>query len=75
MTDLKRRKLLFKAKTQPANSSNGQRGDERHNKEVDGWMHSRYYKIVDLVEEYLRTKEKKEKKLNGRGRVRAGSRK
>jgi hypothetical protein len=36
MADLKRIKLLFKVKTQPANSSSGQRGDERHNMEVDG---------------------------------------
>jgi hypothetical protein len=38
--DLKRIKLLFKAKTQPTNNSTGQGGDERHNIEVDGWMHS-----------------------------------
>jgi len=31
MTDLWRRKLLFKIKTQPGNSSNGHGGDERHN--------------------------------------------
>jgi hypothetical protein len=76
--DLWRRKLLFKTKTktktktQPANSSSGHRGYEWHNTEVDGQMHSRDAKIVDLVGEYLQTKEKNH---NGRGRVGVGSRK
>jgi hypothetical protein len=51
-------KLLFKAKTQLANNSNGHEGDERHNTEVDGRMYSGYTKIADLVGEYLQTKEK-----------------
>jgi hypothetical protein len=39
--DLKRIKLLFKAKTQPANSSSSSRGrNEQHIMEVNGWMHS-----------------------------------
>jgi hypothetical protein len=47
--DLKRRKLLFKAKTQPANSNSSQRGDEWQNIEIDGRMYSRNVKINDLV--------------------------
>jgi hypothetical protein len=47
--DLKRRKLLFKIKTQPTNSGSGQGGDERHNTKVDGRMHSGDAKIADLV--------------------------
>jgi len=54
--DLKRRKLLFKVKTQLTNSSSGQRGDERYNTEIDGWMHSGDAEIVDLVGKYLQTK-------------------
>jgi hypothetical protein len=34
-TNLKKRKLLFKEKSQLANN-NGQGGDERHNTKVDG---------------------------------------
>jgi hypothetical protein len=63
--NLKRRKLLFKVKTQPTNNSSAQRGDERHNTEVDGWMHNREIKVADLIEEYLQIKEKNQ---NGRGR-------
>jgi hypothetical protein len=63
--NLKRIKLLFKAKTQPANNSSAQRGDERHNTEVDGRMYSREIKVADLIEEYLQTKEKNQ---NERGR-------
>jgi hypothetical protein len=33
--DLKSIKLLFKAKTQPANSNSSQRGDEQHITEID----------------------------------------
>jgi hypothetical protein len=56
--DLKRIKLLFKAKTQPENSNSSQGGDERHNTEVDRQMHSKDTKIADLEGEYLKTKEK-----------------
>jgi hypothetical protein len=58
--DLKKRKLLFKAKTQPwnSNSNSGQIRDEWHNTEVDEQMHSRDAKIVDLTDEHLQTKEK-----------------
>jgi hypothetical protein len=41
MIDLKRRKLLFKAKTQLTNSSSGERGDERHNTDMDGYIAER----------------------------------
>jgi hypothetical protein len=58
MADLVRRKLLFKVKTQLANSSSGQGGDERHSAEVNRQMHSEEIKIVDIVEEHLQTKEK-----------------
>jgi hypothetical protein len=47
--DLWRRKLLFKAKTQPGNSSSGHGKDERHNTEVDRRIHSGEAKIADLV--------------------------
>jgi len=47
--DLKRKTFLFKAKVYPANNSSGHEGDERHNTEVDGLMHSRVTKIADLV--------------------------
>jgi hypothetical protein len=67
MTDLKRIKLLFKAKTQPANNINGQRGDERHNTKVDGQMHSINTKITDLVGEHLQTKEKTRMRWNMSG--------
>jgi hypothetical protein len=40
MADLKRRKFLFKAKTQPTKSNSGQRGDEWHNTKVDVRMYS-----------------------------------
>jgi len=53
MADIKRIKLLFKAKTQPINSSSDQERDERHNAEVDGRVHSGVAKIADLVEKYL----------------------
>jgi hypothetical protein len=56
--DLQIRKLLFKAKTQPANNKSGQGGDERHITEVDGRMHSGDAKNSDLVEKHLKTKEK-----------------
>jgi hypothetical protein len=56
--DLKRIKFLFKVKTQPGNSSNGQEGDERHNTEVERQMHRENTKIVDLEGEHLKTKEK-----------------
>jgi hypothetical protein len=39
--DLKKIKLLFKAKIQPTNNISGQGGDERHNMDVDGHMHSK----------------------------------
>jgi hypothetical protein len=48
-----RRKLLFKAKTQLANSSSSHKGDKQHNTKVDGWMHNREANIVDMVEEHL----------------------
>jgi hypothetical protein len=72
MVDLKRRKLLFKAKTQPTNNNSGHRGDEWHNTDVDGRMHSGDAKIADFIGKHLQTKEKNQ---NGRGRVGAGSRK
>jgi hypothetical protein len=72
--DLKRIKLLFKAKIQAAITSNGQGGDERHSIEVDRRMHSGEAKIADLVGE-KRTPTNKIKNQNGRGRVRAESRK
>jgi hypothetical protein len=46
--DIKRRKLLFKLKTQPANSNNGQKRNE-HSTEVDGCMQSIEDKIDNLV--------------------------
>jgi hypothetical protein len=58
---LKRKKLLFKAKIQPANSSSGQGGDERHSTKVDERMYSREMKIADLVREHLQTKKKTRK--------------
>jgi len=56
---LKRRKLLIKVKTQSANNSSGQEGDDRHTTEVDGRMHSGEAKIADLIREHLQIKEKK----------------
>jgi hypothetical protein len=56
MADLWRRKLLFKAKTQPANNSSGHGGYERHNTEVGGWMHSGETKIADMIGEHLQKK-------------------
>jgi hypothetical protein len=38
--DLKKIKLIFKAKTQPANSSSDQGGDECHSAEIDKRMHN-----------------------------------
>jgi hypothetical protein len=55
---LKRRKLLFKIKTQPANNSSGQEGDDQHSTKVDGRMHNGEAKIADLVGEHLQIKEK-----------------
>jgi hypothetical protein len=72
MADLKRRKLLFKIKTQAVNNSSGQWGDERHNTKVDGRMHSGDAKIVNLVGEHLQTKVNNQ---NGKGMVGIGSRK
>jgi hypothetical protein len=65
--DLWRRKLSFKAKTQPGKSINNHREDERHNTEVNGRMHSGEAKIADLVREHLQIK-KKIKKKKGEGR-------
>jgi hypothetical protein len=65
--NLWKRKLLFKGKTQPANSSSDHGGDERHNTEVNGRMHSGDAKIADLVGEHLQTKEKKKPKNRGGG--------
>jgi hypothetical protein len=56
--DVKRIKLLFKTKTQPANSSSGQRGDEWHNTEVCERMHNEEVKIANLIGEHLQPKEK-----------------
>lgn len=56
--DQKRRKLLFRVKTQLANSSSGQGGDKWHITEVYGRMHSGDAKIANLVGEYLQPKEK-----------------
>jgi hypothetical protein len=58
MVDLKRRKFLFKVKTQPVNSSSGLGEDEQHNTEVDRRMHSRKAKIAYLVGKLLQIKEK-----------------
>jgi hypothetical protein len=72
MTNLKRKKkkeLLFKTKTQPANSNNDQGGDERHNIEVNRRMHSGDAKIADLVRKHLQSKEKTR---IGRERVKEG---
>jgi hypothetical protein len=71
MTDLKRRKLLFKAKTQPANSSNGHEVDERHNIEVDGQMLSGEAQLLIWSENTYKQK----KNQNRRNRVGARSRK
>jgi hypothetical protein len=54
--DLWRRKLLFKAKIQPANSNSSHGGDKRHNTEEDGRMHCEDVKIDDLIGEHLQTK-------------------
>jgi hypothetical protein len=56
-TDLKRRKLLFKIKTQPTNRSSDQGRDEWHNTEVDERMHSGEAKNADLVGEHIQAKE------------------
>jgi hypothetical protein len=56
MADLRRRKLLFKAKTQPTNNNSGHGGDERHNTKVDGHMHSKEAKIIDLVKNTCKQK-------------------
>jgi hypothetical protein len=70
--NLKRKKLLFKVKTQPTNSSSSQGEDERHNTNVNGWIHNGEAKITDLIREHLQTKKKNQ---NERGRVGEGSRK
>jgi hypothetical protein len=49
MADLWRKKSLFKAKTQPSNTSNGHGGDERHKTVVDGRMNSREVKIISQL--------------------------
>jgi hypothetical protein len=63
--DIKRRKLLFKLKTQPANSNNGQKRNE-HSTEVDGCMHSREAEIANLVGEHLQKKKKKKWEVEGK---------
>jgi hypothetical protein len=45
----RKKKLLFKAKTQPTNSSSSQGGDERHNTDINGWIHNGDAKITDLI--------------------------
>jgi len=71
MADLRRIKLLFKTKTQIANSNNNEEGDERHMTKV--WIDAFIaIKIVDLVGELVQIKEKNQ---NERGRLGAGSRK
>jgi hypothetical protein len=72
MADLKRRKLLFKAKTQSTNSSSGYGGDERHSTEGDGRMHSKKAKITNLFRQHLQ--KKKKKKLEWEGECRVGVR-
>jgi len=62
MTDLKRRKLLFKVKTQPVNNSSNQRGDERHSTYVNERMHSKDAKIADLVGKHKKKKKNKLKR-------------
>jgi hypothetical protein len=54
MAELKKIKLLFKAKN--TTSSSGYRGNKRHITDVDGQMHSGYAKIVDLIGEHIQTK-------------------
>jgi hypothetical protein len=56
--NLWRRKLLFKAKTQPANNSSGHERYERHNTQVNGRMYNGEAKITNLIEKHLQTKEK-----------------
>jgi hypothetical protein len=63
--NLKKKKLLFKAKTQLANSSSSQGGDEQHNKEVNGRMHSGEAEIADLVGDHQQTKEKTKMGVGG----------
>jgi hypothetical protein len=71
MAYLNGRKLLFKAKTQSANSNDGYEGYERHDTEVDGrQMHNEEAKNVDLVREHLQIKKKNQ---NVSEKVRAGS--
>jgi hypothetical protein len=53
-TDRKKRKLIFKVKTQATNSISGQGGYERHNTEVDERMHSEETKITYLIGEHLK---------------------
>jgi hypothetical protein len=53
-TNLKRKKLLFKAKTQLTNSCSGHGRDERHSTKVDGLMHSREAKIADMDGEHYK---------------------
>jgi hypothetical protein len=66
MTDMKRIKLLFKIKTQQANSSSSQGGDERHNKWVDGQMHSEEAKLLIWSENTYKQKKKSEWEREGR---------
>jgi hypothetical protein len=58
MANLWRKKLLFKAKTQPANNSSDHRGYECHNTEVEGRMHSGDAKIADLAGKHAPTNKK-----------------
>jgi hypothetical protein len=55
---LKKRKLIFKEKTQPANNSSDQGRDERHSTDVNERMHRGDAKIADLVGKHLQTREK-----------------
>jgi hypothetical protein len=47
--DLWRRKSLFKAKSQPSNTSNDHGGDKWHNTAVDGRMHNGEVKIISQL--------------------------
>jgi hypothetical protein len=56
MTNLKKRKHLFKTKTQPANNSSGHGEDEPYSTDVDEHMHSEDAKITVLIRAHLQTK-------------------
>jgi hypothetical protein len=56
MTNLKKRKHLFKTITQLANNSSGHEEDEPYSTEVDGQMHSEDAKITVLIGAHLQTK-------------------